>query len=178
MSPERIPLSDKDLWRSLAQDVGIAPAAVSDLDFAAWLEGRLTEAEAARIDAAVTSNAELRRAAFELADILGKPLPSPPPRLAVRAQALVGFEAERQPARRSWVAALLPSFGSGFAFQRGAIAGMAVMVAAAGFVMGGGLGKSFVREQHAVSEPSTIIATSFGSDASNQINELFTTDSL
>jgi hypothetical protein len=178
MNPERIPLSDKDLWRSLAREPGIAPAAVSDLDFAAWLEGWLPEAEAARIDAAVASNSELRQAALELADILGKPLPAVSPRMAVRARALVVFEAERQP-RRSWLARLLPSFGGGFAFQPGAIAGMAVVIAAAGFVMGGGLGESFVQEQHAARQSSTAVATVFGSDtSSSQINELFTTDSL
>ena len=52
MSTERTPLSDKDLWRSLATD-RVAPAAVSEMDFAAWLEGRLSEADAAGIDAAV-----------------------------------------------------------------------------------------------------------------------------
>ena len=40
MSPERINPSDKELWRSLAASRDVAPAPLSDLDFAAWLEGR------------------------------------------------------------------------------------------------------------------------------------------
>src|SRR5215471_17122955 len=107
MSTERIPLSDKDLWHSLATD-RVAPTAVSEMDFAAWLEGRLTESEAARIEAAVSADAELRLAALELSDILGKPLPTPPPRTAVRAQALIGFDVEKRTARGSWLASLLP----------------------------------------------------------------------
>src|SRR5689334_21943767 len=103
MSTERIPLSDKDLWRSLATDRA-APTAVSEIDFAAWLEGRLNETDAAVIDAAVSANPELRRAALELSDVLAKPLPAPPPRMAVRAQALVGFPAEKHSPRTSWLA--------------------------------------------------------------------------
>ena len=74
MSTERTPLNDKELWRSLATDREDAPAAVSGLDFAAWLEGRLSETAAARIEAAVAADPEMRRAALELADILGRPL--------------------------------------------------------------------------------------------------------
>jgi hypothetical protein len=178
MSTERTPKSDKDLWHSLAQDRSVAPAAVSDLDFAAWLEGRLPETEAARIDAAVTSDPELRQAALELADILDKPLPAPPRRMTVRAQALVGFDVERQPARQSWLAALLPFFGGGFAFQRGVMAGAAVMIAAMGFLMGGGLGDSFAQEKYAANQPSMVVSNLLGSDTSHQLNDLFTTDNL
>ena len=124
MSTERTPMSDRELWQSLATDRSVAPAAVSDMDFAAWLEGRLPEATAARIEAAVASDPAMRQAALELADVLGMPLPAPPPRMTVRAQALVGFEAERQAPRKSWLAGLFPAFGQGFALQRGAMAGM------------------------------------------------------
>src|ERR1044072_1564562 len=50
MSTERPTQSDKELWRSLAAD-RVASGPVSDLDFAAWLEGRLSETAAARIGA-------------------------------------------------------------------------------------------------------------------------------
>ncbi len=177
MTAERTPKSDKDLWQSLALDHGLPPAAVSDLDFAAWLEGRLPEAEMARIDAAVAHDPELRAAAFELADILREPLPAAPPRMAVRAQALVGFAAERSFGQRSragtWLAALLPSFENGFSLQRSVMAGLAVVVAAAGFVMGGGLGKSFVERRYASTETPTTFARPFGTDTSHQLNDLF-----
>src|SRR5213592_2996792 len=119
MSTERTPLDDKTLWQSLAAPRAVAPAAVSALDFAAWLEGELSETEAARIDAAVTADPALRQAALELADILGKPLPVAPSRMTVRAQALVGFPAEREVVRKSWLASLLPDFGQGLGLQRG-----------------------------------------------------------
>src|SRR5689334_24872788 len=107
MSTERIPLDDKALWRSFATGQPVAPVAVSDMDFAAWLEGNLPVAEAARIDAAVTADPALRRAALELADLLAEPLPAAPARTAVRAQALVAAAAER-PVRAGWVAARAP----------------------------------------------------------------------
>src|ERR1700754_4896842 len=110
MSTERPTQSDRELWRSLATDrvapgpvsgamSGLTPGPVSDLDFAAWLEGRLSETAAARIEAAVAADPEMRRAALELSEVLGMPLPAAPARLEVRAKALVGFEVEQQAVR-------------------------------------------------------------------------------
>ena len=172
MSTERPILSDKELWQRLATDRPAAPVTVSDMDFAAWLEGRLPEATAARIEAAVAADPALREAALELSDILGKPLPAPPPRLAVRAQALVGFAVERQAARTAWWAGLLPDFGGGFGFQRGALAGMAVVVAAVGFLLGGGLGESYVEGKYA-SLQSPTDTRPLGRDAINDLTDLF-----
>jgi hypothetical protein len=174
MNPERNPMSDKELWQSLAQSDAtgrnVAPA-VSDLDFAAWLEGRLTEDEAAPIEAAVAADPEMRRAALELAEILGKELPAAPSRMAVRAQALVGFEVERR-SQRNWLAPLLALFGAGLAIERGAMAGIAVVIAAVGFLMGGGLGDSYAHQK----QTRTSISSThpFGADTTNQLNDLFT----
>jgi len=148
MSTERTPRTDKELWQSLAPDRDVAPGAISDLDFAAWLEGRLPEAVAAQIDAAVAADPELRRAAFDLADVLGKPLPAVPVRMAVRAQALVGFDAERQSGRGSGFLGRLFSSGTRYAVQRAAMAAMAIMIAGTGFVVGGGLGESFAQQRY------------------------------
>jgi hypothetical protein len=174
MSTQRTPLSDKELWQSLAMGHA-APAAVPEMEFAAWLEGRLSEAEAARIDAAVSANPELRRAALELSDILGKPLPVPPPRMAVRAQALVGFEVEKRASRGSWLAGLLPAFSQGFGMQRGALAGMAVVVAAVGFMLGGGLGETYATEKLAFRQPvgGVTLSKPLGRDTTNELNDLF-----
>jgi hypothetical protein len=173
MSTERTPLSDRELWQSLAtDDRSVAPAAVSEMDFAAWLEGRLPEAAAARIDAAVARDPAMRQAALELADVLGMPLPVPPPRVAVRAQALVGFEVERQAPRKSWLAGLFPAFGQGLGLHRGAMAGMAVVVAAVGFVLGGGLGETYVEGKYASTEAPTI-PKPFGRDTTSDLNDLF-----
>ena len=173
MSTERIPLDDKALWRSLATEQPVAPVAVSDMDFAAWLEGSLSETEAARIDAAVTADPALRQAALELADILGKPLPAAPARMAVRAQALVGFPAERQ-ARKGWLASLLPDFGQGLGFQRGALVACAVVVAAVGFMMGGGLSQHYDEAVYASSQSSSSTAVRpLGRDTTGELTDLF-----
>jgi anti-sigma factor RsiW len=171
MSTERIPLDDKALWRSLATEQPVAPVAVSEMDFAAWLEGTLPETEAARIDAAVTADPALRQAALELADILGKPLPAAPARMAVRAQALVGFPAERQ-SRKGWLASLLPDFGGGLGFQRGALAATAVIVAAV--MMGGGISKQYQEAVYASSQSSSSMdVRPLGRDTTGELTDLF-----
>jgi anti-sigma factor RsiW len=172
MSAERNPLSDKELWRSFATDRPPAPAVVSDLDFAAWLEGRLSESEAGHVEAAIAADPELRRAALELSDILGKPLPVAPPRMAVRAQALVGFEAERQVARGGgWLGGLM-SLGASFGVPRAALATAAVAIAVSGFMLGGGLGESFAEQKYVVA--SNEQATS----ATNELTSFFATDGI
>lgn len=172
MSTERTPLSDRELWQRLAADRPVVPAAVSDMDFAAWLEGRLPGVAAARIEAAVADDPAMRQAALDLADILGKPLPAAPARMAIRAQALVGSAVGGQMSRKSWLAGLFPGFGEGFRLQRGAMAGMAVIVAAVGFVLGGGLGETYVASKYASIEATTI-PKPFGSDTINDLNDLF-----
>jgi len=166
MSTDRTLKTDKELWQSLATGPAASPA-VSDLDFAAWLEGRLSETDAARIEAAVAANPEMRMAAMDLADILGKPLPAAPVRMAVRAQALVGFEVERQAPRRSWFAGLL----EGFALPRAAMATAAIMVAISGFLMGGGLGDSYAQERVAKSKVTVV-------DTTNELTSFFTGDGI
>lgn len=148
MSTERTPRTDKQLWQSLAPDREAAPMTISDLDFAAWLDGRLPDAAAARIDAAVAADPELRRAALDLADVLGKPLPAAPERLAVRAQALVGFAAERQVGHGGGFFGRLFSSGTRYALQRAATAAVAIVIAGAGFIVGGGLGESFAQQSY------------------------------
>lgn len=173
MSTERIPLDDKALWRSLAIERPIVPVAVSDMDFAAWLEGNLPEGEAARIDAAVAADPALRQAALELADILGKPSPAAPASVTGRAQVLVGFAAER-PARKGWLASLLPDFGQGLGFQRGALAATAVIVAAVGFMLGGGISKQYQQAVYASSQSSSNTAIRpLGSDTTGELTDLF-----
>lgn len=170
MSTERTPLDDKALWRSLATTPQVAAGAISDMEFAAWLEGRLPEAEAARIDAAVAADPALRQAALELADILGKPLPVPPPRMAARARALVGAE----PPRRSWLVRLLPAFGQGLAFERGALVATAVVVAAVGFMLGDGLSQRYEEGIYASTQSSSGTVRPFGRDTTGELNDLFT----
>src|SRR5262245_5190390 len=165
MSTERPTQADKELWRSLAAD-RVAPGPVSDLDFAAWLEGRLSETAAARIEAAVAADPEMRRAALELADILGRPLTAAPARLEVRAKALVGFEVERQAGRPGMLDWLFAK-DRRFAFQRAATLTAAVIIAISGFMLGGGLGESMAQERYASSSQN---------DTSNELTEFLSSD--
>jgi hypothetical protein len=181
MSTEQTPRSDKELWHSLATARDVAPAAVSEMEFAAWLEGRLSEDEAARIEFAVAADPELRRAALDLTDILGRPLPDAPARMAVRAQALVGFEAERLGGLGGFLSRLFAvggrDGGTRYGLQRAAMATAALLLAVGGFSVGGGLGESFAQERYDVSASAsqTIISTS---DSSNEMSEFFASDGI
>jgi hypothetical protein len=171
MTTNRNLKTDKELWQSLATGPvasDVVSEAVSDMDFAAWLEGHLSETEAARIEAAVSSNPEMRLAAMDLAEILGMSLPAAPARMAVRAQALVGFEAERQMPRRGWLAGLL----EGFALPRAVMAAATVIVAISGFMLGGGLGESYAQEKQG---SQTVVSTT---QSTNEMTSFFTADGI
>jgi hypothetical protein len=172
MNTERTPLNDKELWRSLAAGRDDAPQAVSDLDFAAWLEGRLPETAAARVDAAVAADPEMRLAALDLADILGKPLPVAPARLEVRAKALVGFEAEQRTKRVGLFDWLFAS-DRRFVMQRAVALTAALVIAVSGFMLGGGLGASVAEERYAINMPQTT-----STDTSNELTEFLVSDGI
>jgi anti-sigma factor RsiW len=172
MSTERTTRSDKELWQSLAAGQNVVPDSVSDLDFAAWLEGRLPERDAARIEAAVASDPEMRRAALELADVLGMPLPAAPARMEVRAKALVGFEAERR-ARRLGLFDWLFASDPRFVLQRAVALTAAVLIAVSGFMLGGGLGESLAQERYVSSTPQTTTT-----DPSNELTEFLVSDGI
>lgn len=180
---DNLPASDKELWRRLAVGGAVEPRPVDEMAFAAWIEGRLSAAESAQIEATMAADPEMRRAALEIADILGKPLPAAPERMAVRARALVGFDAERRDARggssgtwldRGWGRWL--SWASPYALQRAAVTLAAVVIAAGGFTMGGGLGTSLVRQQQA--EVSSNQKAGTPSDISTDISEFFASDGI
>jgi hypothetical protein len=176
MSTDRPTQSDKELWQSLAtgRDAAswVVKAPVSDLDFAAWLEGRMSEEAAARIEAAVATDPELRRAALELSEVLGQPLPVAPARLEVRAKALVGFEVEQRMARPGLFDWLFAS-DRRFAFQRAAAMSAAVVIAISGFMLGGGLGESMAQERHSYTQQS-----SHSGDSTNELTEFLVSDGI
>lgn len=178
MNTQGTPRSDKELWRRLASQPPIAPAsnpaAVSEMDLAAWLEGRLTEEAAGPVEAAVAANPALRRAALDLADILGKPLPAAPERMVVRARALVGFEAERKVPLGGLFGRWLFG-GSRQALQQGVMAVAAVVIATGGFMVGGGLGESLARQGEGY---SAIETASTSGTAANEVSEFFAGDGI
>jgi anti-sigma factor RsiW len=167
MSTERPTQSDRELWQRLATDRGVASGTVSDLDFAAWLEGRLSETAAARIEAAVAADPEMRRAALELSEVLGMPLPAAPARLEVRAKALVGFEVEQR-APRVGLFGWLFARDRRFALPRLATMTAAVIIAFSGFMLGGGLGESMAQERYAHAR----------GDTANELTEFLVSDGI
>jgi anti-sigma factor RsiW len=167
MSTERPTQSDRELWQRLATDRGVASGTVSDLDFAAWLEGRLSETAAARIEAAVAADPEMRRAALELSEVLGMPLPAAPARLEVRAKALVGFEVEQR-APRVGLFDWLFARDRRFALPRLATMTAAVIIAFSGFMLGGGLGESMAQERYAHAR----------GDTANELTEFLVSDGI
>ncbi len=178
MSDQRTPRSDKELWRSVAQP-SFAPAAVSDMDLAAWLEGGLSEEEAMPIEAAVAADPALRQAAIDLSEILGKPLPPAPERMVVRARALVGFEAERVASGGGLFGRWLS--GRGFfagrrpALEQGVMAVAAIVIATGGFMVGGGLGESLAQQREG---NSTTQSAYVKTTASNEVSEFFAGDGI
>jgi anti-sigma factor RsiW len=171
MSTERPPQSDKELWRSLAADrvaPGLMFGPVSDLDFAAWLEGRLSETAAARIEAAVAADPEMRRAALELSELLGQPLPAAPARLEVRAKALIGFEVEQR-AKRTGVFDWLFASDRRFVLPRVGALTAAVIIAISGFMLGGGLGESMAQVRYTSASQT---------DTSNELTEFLISDGI
>jgi anti-sigma factor RsiW len=167
MSTERPTQSDRELWQRLATDRAVASGTVSDLDFAAWLEGRLSETAAARIEAAVAADPEMRRAALELSEVLGMPLPAAPARLEVRAKALVGFEVEQR-APRVGLFGWLFARDRRFALPRLATMTAAVIIAISGFMLGGGLGESMAQERYAHAR----------GDTANELTEFLVSDGI
>ena len=143
---------------------------MSDLDFAAWLEGRLSETAAARIEAAVAADPEMRRAALELSEVLGMPLPAAPARLEVRAKALVGFEVEQRRAAHGRVGLFDWLFARDrrFALPRLATMTAAVIIAISGFMLGGGLGESMAQERYAYARCRT----------ANELTEFLVSDGI
>lgn len=176
MSTQRsdLPASDKELWRSLDANGAVEPRLVDDMEFAAWIEGRLNEAEAARIEASVAADPEMRRAALDIADILGMHLPAAPERLAVRARALVGFEAERKVARTGFWGGLL-NWMAPSALRPAAVTMAAIIIAAGGFTMGGGLGASFAQQHY---DANGIQRAGPTSEVSTDISEFFASDGI
>ena len=177
MATQRTPRSDKELWRSLASQSVVVPAAVSDMDLAAWLEGRLSEDAAAPIEAAVAADPTLRRAAIDLADVLAKPLPAEPQRMVVRARALVGFETGRKVTSGGlfgrWLSGRGLFGGPRQAFQKSIMAVAALVIASGGFVVGGGRGESLAQR-----EGYSVVETASTATGSNEVTEFFAGDGI
>ncbi|MCW5748900.1 MAG: hypothetical protein KIT36_22110 [Alphaproteobacteria bacterium] len=140
--------SDKDraLWARLkaasaADDVARLPA-VFDEELAAWLDGRLPPHAAARVEARLAADPAMLSLALDTRAALHEAAGAPAPdRLVTRAQALVGFEVERQ--AQSGGSRLGRLGGWWRRLELAAVTGAFLVVCATGFSLGGDLQQTF-----------------------------------
>lgn len=127
------------LWRRLPRAVGsrTGAEAVDPLELAAWLEGRLDEAAAARIEAALADDPGLLDLAVAARAALDDPAPAPD-RLLVRARAsfaptvsLAGQARQGGGLRAWWRRMEWAAIGASF-----------LIAAAGGFALGDGIGSN------------------------------------
>ena len=127
---------DRALWQGFQAGAGAARprGAVSAEDLAGWLDGRLTDGEAARVEAAVAADPTLLDAVLDVRAQAGVALPPAPERLLVRARAMVAPPIVAAPR-----AAPLSVWFSGWrgGVQFGAVAMLVLGISVSGFALGG-----------------------------------------
>jgi anti-sigma factor RsiW len=140
--------ADRALWTRLKASAPATGAArltpVFDEELAAWLDGKLTPDAAARVEGRLAADPAMLSLALEAAAAVREAATPAPDRLVARAQALVGFEAERQ---------VRPSRGPLAWFARwrrqlevAVVAGAFLVVCVTGFSLGGGVQEAFASD--------------------------------
>jgi anti-sigma factor RsiW len=150
---------DRALWKRLARPQAPAPAVSAD-DLAAWLDGRLDGAAAARVEAALAADPALLDAALEAHQAQREPLPAAPERLVVRARALVA-PAVTAPSRRI-------DFWSGWlgrGVQWGAVGTLALAISVGGFALGNGTQSALAGQRTGGTGTLFAVLDSLGADA-------------
>lgn len=144
--------SGRALWRRtkvIGRETGPAASGrpVDDGMIAAWLDGRLAEADAARVERHLLEYPHVLQAVLDVRNALADAARAPvPDRVVVRAQALVGFDAERKATGGGLTGLLGAFFGTGRrALEMAAVAAAFVIVIAGGFSLGGGTQEAFAR---------------------------------
>jgi anti-sigma factor RsiW len=151
---------DRALWTRLARRRAPAQAVPPD-DLAAWLDGRLDEAAAARVEAALVADPALLDAALETQRVRTGALPAAPDRLLVRARALVA----------PVVVAPTPRFGFwggwlGRGVQWAAVATLALVISVGGFALGDDTQSALAGQRSGGTGPLFSVLDSLGADAS------------
>lgn len=132
------------LWQR-AKAAGPATATagdrVDDAMLAAWLDGRLSEADAARVERHLVEQPQALRVVLDTRNALADAVRAPvPDRVVVRAQALVGFAAERK-VGGGGLAGLFGGWRR--ALEMAAVGAAFVVVIAGGFSLGGGTQEAY-----------------------------------
>ena len=148
---------DRALWARLKASaladgtIGLPP--VLDEELAGWLDGRLLPQDAARVEARLAADPKMLDMALDAAAALREAPTPAPDRLVTRAQAIVGFQVERQ----------APSSGGLFAwlagwrrqFEIAAVAGAFLVVGVTGFSLGGGFQEAYADDSVEVADFAT-----------------------
>lgn len=139
---------DRALWARLKAgapaEATVSPVPVSDVDLAAWLDGRLPPEAAARVEACLAAEPEILDRALDAAAALREASATPPDRLVTRAQALVGFQAEHKPASSGGLLGWLAGWRR--QFEMALVASAFLVVCVTGFSLGGGFQEAYAGE--------------------------------
>lgn len=140
---------DRALWARLKASAPADGAArlppVFDDELAAWLDGRLPPDAAARVEARLAADPRLLDMALETAAALREAGGPAPDRLVTRAQALVGFAAERQRPAGGGLLAWLGGWRRQLEYA--VVTGAFLVVCVTGFSLGGGIQEAFASDR-------------------------------
>ncbi len=138
--------SGRALWqrtKAAGSATTVAGPPVDDMMIAAWLDGRLSEADSAQVERHLVEHPQALQAALDTRNALADAARAPvPDRVVVRAQALVGFDAERTVARGG-LAGLFGGWRR--ALEMAAVGAAFVVVIAGGFSLGGGTQEAYAQ---------------------------------
>ena len=160
------PLDGAALWRGRAAP---AAAAVSAVEVAAWLDGRLAGADAARVEAAMAADPALLQTALEASVALRDATPdAQSERLTVRARALVEPPVRGRAPGSGGLAGL---FGRGWraGLEWSGAAAAVLAVSIGGFSLGSGFGSAYA--QSSQSEASLYIVGPASADTTLAFDE-------
>jgi anti-sigma-K factor RskA len=136
--------SGRALWqraKAAGPVTAVAGHRVDDAMIAAWLDGRLSEADTARVERHLVEHPQAMQAVLDTRNALADAARAPvPDRVVVRAQALVGFEAERK-VGGGGLAGLFGGWRR--ALEMAAVGAAFVVVIAGGFSLGGGTQEAY-----------------------------------
>jgi hypothetical protein len=140
--------SGRALWQraKAAGPKGLTAAGrpIDDGMIASWLDGRLSEADSTRVERHLVEHPQALQAALDVRNALADAARAPvPDRVVVRAQALVGFEAERRVARGGGLVGLFSTWRR--ALEMAAVGAAFVVVIAGGFSLGGGTQEAYAQ---------------------------------
>lgn len=162
---------ERALWARLKASAPAAEPArlppVFDDELAAWLDGRLPPDAAARVEARLAADPKLLDLALDTAGALREAAHPAPDRLVTRAQALVGFEADRQVRGGGGLLAWLGGWRR--QLELTAVAGAFVIVCGTGFSLGGGLQQAYADDRINVVD---VLADAFADGESGFLGDL------